>query len=128
MRFPRTSSSYCTFVLILITLLISGCGGEPGRVRATPAEVAGVYEAKFGQGSEILQLKTDRTYAQDFTSENKSIHHSGVWKIENHFLGGIDVVLVSCVVSEDDMKVPDRIGDRILNVHNRSGKLALAIN
>jgi hypothetical protein len=121
--------SFClSLVFILGGLLITGCGVEPGRVRATREEVVGVYETKFGNSREVLDLKNDQTYVQDLISEKRPIHHTGKWRIENHIPGGSDVVLVSCVVSEEDTASPQRLGDRILNVHNRMGKLALAIN
>lgn len=116
-------------VLILGTLLITGCGEEPGRVRVRQDEVVGAYETNFDGGREVLELRNDQTYVQDFIAGKKSIHHTGKWKIENHFLNGSDVVLISAVVSENDKETaPERTGDRILNVHSSSGKLTLALN
>jgi hypothetical protein len=120
----------CSFTVIFIlgTIWTTGCGRGEGSIRAIQEEVVGVYEAKFENGREVLELKRDQTYVQDFTSGKRSIHHTGQWKIESHFLNKSDVVLNSCVVSEDDETVTERIGDRILNVHGQSGKLTLAIN
>jgi hypothetical protein len=128
-RLSVISGHIFILVFILGTLLITGCGEEPGRVRVRHEEVVGVYEAKFDGGLEVLELKNDQTYVQDFTAGKRSIHHTGKWRIENHVLGGSDVVLISSVVRESDKEtVPERTGDRVLNVHNRSGKLALALN
>jgi len=127
-KLKQLFSFYPSLALLLGALLIAGCGEEPGRVRATHDEVAGVYQTKFGDSREELDLKNDQTYVQDFISEKRAIHHTGKWRIENHFLGGSDVVLISCVVGEDDTASSERLGDRILIVHNRLGKLALAIN
>ena len=123
-------SNYCFIALLILgTLSITGCGEEPGRVRVKQDDVVGVYEATFDDGREILVLNNDQTYVQDFSGEKRAIHHTGKWKIENRFLSGSDVVLTSAVVSESDQEIsPQRTGDRILNVHSRSGKLALALN
>jgi len=108
---------------------IAGCREEPGRVRARQDEIVGVYEAKFQQGYEKLELKSDHSYIQDFVSENRPIHHTGSWEVKNHLLDGSDIILLDAVVSEDEtIGSTPRKGDRILNVHNRSGRLALALN
>jgi hypothetical protein len=119
----------CALVTIGVFLFITGCGDDPGHVRAKQTEVVGSYDAKFRMGRERLELKEDHTYVQVFASEKRSINHVGRWKLEDHFLDGSDIVLTSSVVSEDDLEgAPERLGDRILNVHRRSGRLALALN
>lgn len=108
---------------------MAGCGGNPGHVRATQAELVGSYEAKFHTGQERLELKPDYTYVQRFVSTTRPIDHAGRWKLESHFLDGSDVVLTSAVVSEDDPEGgAERKGDRILNVHRSSTGLTLALN
>jgi hypothetical protein len=98
----------CLAVLILI-----GCGEEPGRVRASKAELVGVYETQFGDGEEKLELRSDQTYVQDFTWQGRPIHQMGTWNLENLFLDGSNVVLISSVVS---VPGPDgRIGQLAIN-------------
>lgn len=115
--------------LFALGLTILGCGGEPGRIHAKKEEVLGTYEAEFQKGNEKLELKADSTYQQSFAADGKMEHRSGTWKMEDHFLNGTDVILLAAVVSEDDPAgAGERIGDRRLNVHRRSGNIALAIN
>ena len=98
-----------------------------GHVRIIGDEVVGVT-TKFDEGREVLQLKNDQTYVQDFSSKrNKFIILDG--GKSRTISGGSAIVLISCVVSEDDnAPTSQRIGDRILNVHRRSGRLDLAVN
>jgi len=113
----------------VLLLISSGCSNDPGQVHAKKHEIPGIYEAKFQEGIERLELKRDGTYLQAFIRDGKPTQHLGSWKMEDHFLGGTDIILVGAVVSEDDpIGSAQRIGDRTLNVHRRSGKLALAVN
>jgi hypothetical protein len=123
-------SNYCRIIVLIAGALSTvGCGDEQARVRVTQNEVVGAYEAQFDDGREILELKNDQTYVQDFRGQRKTIHHVGSWKIEDHFLSGSNVILVSCVVSDRDKgTTPERLGDRTLNAHRRSGQIALALN
>lgn len=128
-RMPKIVGFSCAVFTAVLFLFIAGCGKNPGHVRANQAELIGSYEAKFRAGVERLELKSDDTYVQTFASEKKPINHAGRWKLENPFLDGSDVVLISAVVSEDDPEgAAERSGDRILNVYRGSGGLALAIN
>jgi hypothetical protein len=125
----KIAKSWCVLATMGLALFVAGCGHESGHVRANQAEVVGSYVAKFRTGQERLELKEGHTYVQVFVSEKRSINHTGRWKLEDHFLDGSDIVLMSAVVSEDDPEgAAERIGDRILNVHRRSGRLALALN
>ena len=117
------SLSVCFSVLAL-----TGCDENPGRVHAEREQLFGVYETKFDRGTERLELKRDGIYVQEFTAAEASFRHTGKWAYDDPFVGGTDVVLVDAVVSEDQGTAPHKIGDRILNVHRRSGKLALAKN
>jgi hypothetical protein len=125
----RLQLGICVIALCGTFSLLTGCEAEPGRVRVKRDQVVGVYEASFDKGRERLELKRDGTYVQEFQSPQRTIQHIGRWTIENHFLGGSDVSLIDAVVSENDAGgAPERIGFRTLNVHKRSGKLALALN
>ncbi len=107
----------------------TGCEDESGRVRVKRDQVIGVWETNFDKGSERLELKSDGAYVQEFHSRQRTIQHTGRWEIKNNFLDGSDVNLIDAVVSENDAAgEPQRIGYRTLNVHKRSGKLALALN
>lgn len=112
---------------LLLTLV--ACGEEPGRVRAAERDVAGRYQTNFTNGQEKLEIKSDHTYVQDFESKGRSFHHTGNWKLDTHFLNGSDITLIGAVLSEDDpVGTSQRVGDRTLNVHKHSDKLALALN
>lgn len=130
----RLQVGLCFAALCGVSLVLVGCGEEPGRVRVKRDQLVGVYEAGFDKGRERLELKADGTYIQEFVRAGEhptpqSTQHKGRWNIENHFLSGSDVNLIDAVVSEDDASsTPQRIGTRTLNVHKRSGKLALALN
>jgi hypothetical protein len=107
---------------------LSGCCGEPGRLRANRAQAVGVYEALFRNGRERLELKSDGTYVQDFVSKTRPFQHTGRWHIESHVFGGSVVILVSATVGEGDETKSLGVGDYRLNVHDHSGKVALARN
>ena len=131
MRLPVKAYGRLIKQLLVPGLLLAmiGCGEEPGRVRVKQGEVIGEYEAGFRQGREKLELREDHTYIQDLVSEKQAIHQTGSWRMENHLFGGSNIILVGAVVSEDDpTSSARRTGDRTLNAHKRSGKLALAIN
>src|SRR5437879_13818773 len=61
------SSLKTAAVSVLGSILVAGSAGseEVGRIRVTPAQVAGIYKL----GSERVELKRDGTYAQDTISE-----------------------------------------------------------
>ena len=125
----RMQVGLCFLGLCGVLFALIGCDEEPGRVRVKRDQVVGVYETNFEKGHEWLELKGDGTYVQEFHSTQRSIQHTGRWEIEDHFLGGSDVNLIDTVVSENDAEgAPQRVGFRTLNVHERSGKLALALN
>ena len=97
------------------------------------AQVAGVYQLDLGKGSERLELKVGGTYVQDTLSQSKSIHHTGQWHLNNHFLDGSEVVLVNAVITpvfstDEQEKRPRGVGELAMYVHNRSGRIALARN
>jgi len=120
------------FILILLSvcgLLASGCSDEPGRIRATAKQVLGVYIARFDSGVEHLELRADGVYVQDFQSPKRPFVHSGKWIVKDNFLGRTDVILLDAVVSEDNQDSrTTKTGERVLNVHMRGNKIALAIN
>ena len=93
-----------------------------------PAQVVGVYEAKFDNGSERLELKEDGTCVQDFKSKSRPFRRTGRWHIENVLLDGSKVVLVDVAVSEEDEARPLAFGELDLYTHDRLGKAALARN
>lgn len=109
-------------------LSLTACEENPGRVHAQREQLIGVYETKFDRGTERLELKSEGTYVQEFASAQGPFRHTGKWVYDDHILGGTDVELVDAVVSEDQVTTSPRIGTRTLNVHMRSGKLALALN
>jgi hypothetical protein len=120
---------------LLTTLLVSGAGGligcsdEPGRIHVNRAKAVGTYQAPFESGQlERLELKSDGTYVQDFISATRPFRHAGGWRIDNHFFDGSDVVLINATVGEDEQSRPLAFGDITLNVHDHSGKVALARN
>jgi hypothetical protein len=92
------------------------------------AQVIGVYEATFDNGSERLELKGNGTYVQDFTSKSRPFHHTGQWHLENDFLDGSEVILANAAMSEDDEARPLAFGELGLYTHDRAGKVALARN
>ena len=130
MRLQVTSSDGRSYVcLFALALVLLGCGEEEGKVHAKKEELTGAYQTKFQKGIEELELRRDSSYVQSFVTNGTTSQHSGTWKVEDHFLGGTDVILVGAVVSEDaPPETVEKIGDRTLNVHRRSGKLALALN
>ncbi|MFZ0860940.1 MAG: hypothetical protein WCA27_12160 [Candidatus Sulfotelmatobacter sp.] len=119
------------FTFLGAVCLLAGChtrDADEGSVRATRAQVLGVYETKFDNGSERLELKDDGTYVQDFTSKSPPLRHIGRWRMENLFLDGSEVVLVNAALSDNDATRPTSFGDVNLYTHERSGKVALARN
>jgi hypothetical protein len=105
-----------------------GCTNDPARIRISPGDAIGVYESKFANGQERLELRRDGSYLQEFVSKTKSFQHTGNWHIENHLFDGTHILLVNAILGEDDGKAPLTTGDRRLNVHDHSGKIALARN
>ena len=119
----------CSMLLCLGTLLFAGGCGQRDRKRAKSEEVVGAYRTSFETGEEQLDLRSDGTFVQNFHSSHQSIHHTGMWRLEQHFWDGTHVVLIDAVLSEDDSgNVPERTGTRTLNVYIHSGRLALALN
>jgi hypothetical protein len=118
-------------VLLGVTCIFIGChtrDADEGSIRVKPAQVIGVYEAKFDNGSERLELKEDGTCVQDFNSQSRPFRRTGRWHIENVFLDGSKVVLVDIAVSEEDEARPLAFGELDLYTHDRLGKVALARN
>jgi hypothetical protein len=117
-------------LLAMICALVACSAGseEVGRMRVSPAQAAGVYKL----GSERLELKTDGTYVQDTISESQPLHHTGQWRIVNHFLDGSEVLLISAAVTPlatpEDKNPRPAFGDLPMYAHNRFGKVALARN
>jgi hypothetical protein len=117
--------------LVAVTCILGGChtrDADEGSIRVKPAQVIGVYEANFVNGSERLELKEDGTYVQDFSSKSRPFHHTGQWHIENDFLDGSEVILTNAAMSEQDEARPLTFGGLGLFAHDRSGKVALARN
>jgi hypothetical protein len=114
------------FGLAIIWLV--ACTEVPGRVRITRNQAIGVYESKFANGQERLELRSDGSYLQEFVSQTKPFHHTGNWHLDNHLFDGSDIVLVNAIVGEDDRDLPLTTGNRRLNVHKESGTVALARN
>ena len=112
--------------MICAPVACSGGSEEVGRIRVTPAQVAGIYKL----GSERLELKPDGTYLQETISE--PLHHTGQWRIVNHFLDGIEVVLVNAAITPpatpEDKNPHLAFADLPMYAHNHSGKVALARN
>ena len=128
MRWQSTLRMVAASVLGSVLVACSGGSEEVGRIRVTPAQVAGVYQL----GSERLELKTDGTYVQDDISESQSLHHTGQWRIVNHFLDGSEVLLINAAITApatpEDKNPHLAFGDLQMYVHKRSGKVALARN
>ena len=106
----------------------SGGSEEVGRIRATAAQVAGIYTS----GPERLALQLDGTYVQDIVSNSQRLHHTGAWRIVNHFLDGSQVLLVNAAIASiatpGGKDTPIVFGDLPMYAHKRSGKVALARN
>lgn len=129
MRWQSALRMVAASVLGSVLIACSGGSEEVGRIRITPAQVAGVFQL----GSERLELKTDGTYVQDTISESQSLHHTGQWHIVSHFLDGSEVFLINAAITPartppEDKKPHLAFGDLRMYVHNRSGKVALARN
>jgi len=117
-------------LLAMICALVACSAGseDVGRIRVTPAQVAGIYKL----GSERLELKPDGTYIQDAISEPQPLHHTGQWHIVNHFLDGSEVLLINAAIippaTPEDKDSHLAFGDLPMYTHNRSGTVALARN
>ena len=112
-------------------LVLAGChtrDADEGSVRVKRSEVIGVYETKFDNGSERLELRKDGTFVQDFSSKSRPFHHTGQWRFDDVFLDGSEVVLLNAASSEGDETRPLVFGEVTLYTHDRSAKLALARN
>jgi hypothetical protein len=116
--------------LAMMHALVACSGGseEVGRIRITPAQVVGIY----GLGSERLELKPDGTYIQETISEPEPLHHTGQWRIVNHFLDGSEVLLINAAITPpatpDDKNPHLAFADLPMYAHNHSGRVALARN
>jgi len=122
-------------VLLGASLTLAGCSGgseEEGRIRATPAQVVGVYELKLDKGTERLEIKADGTYAQDTVSQTRPVHHTGQWQIQNHFFDGSEVILLDAAITDLATPLGENprlgFGELPMYAHDRSGKVALARN
>jgi hypothetical protein len=132
-------------VLGAICTLVACSGGseEEGRIHVTPAEVAGVYKLQserlelqpngtYKLGSERLELQPNGTYVQDMLSNSQPLHHTGRWRILNHFWDGSEVLLINAAVISLETPADKRLhlgyGDLPMYAHKRSGKIALARN
>jgi hypothetical protein len=106
----------------------SGGSEEVGRIRVTPSEVAGIYQS----GAERLELQANGTYVQDIVSDSQRLHHTGQWRILNHFLDGSEVLLVNAAAlspaTPADNNPHPVFGDLEMYAHKRSGGVALARN
>jgi hypothetical protein len=131
MRGHASAATVFNFALLGAVCLLAGChtrDADEGSVRVTRAKVIGVYETKSDNSSERLELKSEGTYVQDFTSKSPPFRHTGRWRMEDLFLDGSQVVLENAALSGDDATRPTSFGDLNLYTHQRSGKLALARN
>jgi hypothetical protein len=128
MRWRSALKMAAASVLGSVLVACSGGSEEVGRIRVTPSEVAGIYKL----GSERLELKPDGTYIQDAISEPQALHHTGQWRIVNHFLDGSGVLLINAAIippaTPEDKDSPLSFGDLPMYTHNRSGKVSLARN
>jgi hypothetical protein len=82
-------------------------------------------------GSERLELQQNGNYVQDIVSDSYPLHHTGRWRILNHFLDGSEVLLINATipfVTLADEQPQLGFGDLPMYAHERSGKLALARN
>jgi hypothetical protein len=116
------------FGAICALLSCSGGSEEVGRIHVTPAEVVGVYRLD----SERLELHPNGTYVQDDISDSPPLHHTGQWRILNHFLDGSEVLLLDAAVSPIPTPAdehPHRVyGELPMYAHSRFGKVVLARN
>jgi len=117
--------------LLAMSCALAACSAgseEVGRIRVTPAQVVGIYKL----GSERLELKPNGTYIQEAISEPQIPHHTGQWRIVNHFLDGSEVLLINAAITPpatpEDKNPHLAFGDLPMYAHNRSGKVALARN
>jgi hypothetical protein len=97
-------------------------------MHVTPIEIVGVYTS----GPERLELQSTGICIQDDVSNPKRLHHTGQWRIVDHFWNGSEIVLANAAVTSPatpEDKEPSRgFGELRMYVHKRSGKIALARN
>ena len=124
-------------VLLVVTCALVGCSGgseEMGRIQVAPAQIVGGYELKLDGESERLELKLDGTYVQDTVWQSHPVHHTGQWRIQNHFFDGSEVILADCAIVPIPLSVESSgefrlgFGELPMYAHQRSGKVALARN
>src|ERR1700675_4901742 len=90
MRWQSALKTAAASVFGCVLVACNGGSEEVGRIRVTPSEVAGIYQS----GAERLELQANGTDAQDLVSDSQRLHHTGQWRILNHFLDGSEVPLV----------------------------------
>jgi hypothetical protein len=127
-RGPEVKLLSVVRLVFIVFLVMLGCG-PAGRVRVSEQELVGRYVATLGQGKERLELRSDKTYTQVFSSPTMQFTNQGTWESSNEFLDGTFVELRGANLSEGDPPgVPFRYGFVNMNVHKELSKLKLAIN
>jgi hypothetical protein len=123
--------TFFPLALLGFVLGLAGChtrDADEGSVRVKRSDVIGVYEIKFDNGSERLEIRNDGTFVQDFSSKSRPFHRTGQWRFHDVFLDGSKVILLNAASSEGDETRPLVLGEITLYTHDRSGKMALARN
>lgn len=131
---------YASPIVVVLSIILFGChtrDADEGSVRATRQELAGIYGDVLDDGHERLELLSDGTFVQEFTSASRAFRQNGRWQLETSFLNGSAIVLSNAAVPgmsranapmEPSYDHPLQSGQVTLYVHRRGGKLALARN
>ena len=123
--------------LLGLTCILIGCSGgseEEGRIRVVPTQVVGVYEWKLDDAVERLELKGDGIYVQDTVWQSHPVHHTGKWRIQNHFFDSSEVILTDAAIVPFPLSITKSekgqlgFGQLPMYAHQRSGRVALARN
>jgi hypothetical protein len=84
------------------------------------------------RGQSAFRTQAGWNLLPDNISESQPLHHTGQWRIVNHFLDGSEVLLTNAAVTApatpEDKNPRLAFGDLAMYAHNRSGKVALARN
>jgi hypothetical protein len=98
--------------------------------RQASAGAASSRAAVHESSEERLELKSDRSYAQDIVLQSRHLQHNGERRVISRFFGGSKVaVRNAAIISHATARGNDAeigFGDLTMYVHNRSGKIALA--
>jgi hypothetical protein len=123
------------FALSLGALFLLGCrgsSGDEGRANFTLTQISGSYELKLSDGSELLELKSDGSYAQAIQRGSRQFSHIGRWHTAGDPFAGTKVVLVNAQIepptTRTDRDDESAFGDLWMWTHSHSDRPALVRN